>query len=81
MSKSQTITLVVADNQPVIRSGLQTVFADPGFRIVAEATTGKKTLSLTRKRKPDVLLLDVLFPDMDGFAVLDDIRNKTLIRP
>lgn len=75
MSKAKTISLVIADEQPVIRSGLRSVFADSGFHILEEATTGKKALSLTRKHKPEVLLLDVLFSDIDGFAVLDSIRK------
>jgi len=78
MSKSKTISLVIADEQPVIRSGLHSVFADSGYHIVAEAATGKKALSLTRKHKPDLLLLDVLFSDFEGFAVLDSIQKANL---
>jgi len=63
MSKSQRIDLVIADDHPAVLSGLRTVFADSEYRIAAEAATGEDALSLTRKHKPDVLLLDVRLPD------------------
>ena len=71
-----TITLIVADDQEVIRKGLAGLLADEDMRIVAEAATGSEAVKKTKKHKPDVVLMDVLMPDMDGLAALEQIRKS-----
>ena len=70
-----TITLIVADDQEVIRKGLAGLLADEDMRIVAEAATGSEAVQETEEHKPDVVLMDVLMPDMDGLAALEQIRK------
>ena len=71
-----TITLIVADDQEVIRKGLAGLLADEDMRIVAEAATGSEAVKKTMKHKPDVVLMDVLMPDMDGLAALEQIQKS-----
>ena len=62
--------VIVADDQEVVRKGLASLLAAEGIEIVAEATTGSEAVSRTKKHKPDVLLIDVRMPDMDGAELL-----------
>lgn len=66
--------LVVADDDPDILEAITTVLADQPYR-VATARDGRQCLELVRKRAPDLLLLDLLMPRMDGFAVIRELRS------
>ena len=71
------VKLIVADDQEVIRQGLAVLLASREIRLVAEAATGNEAITLTERHKPDVLLLDVRMPDMDGLDALEQIRENT----
>jgi len=70
-----TIKLIVADDQEVIRKGLASLLSGEDIEIVAAATTGSDAVAKTKKHKPDVLLMDVLMPDIDGLDALEKIRK------
>ncbi|HEY3687278.1 MAG TPA: response regulator transcription factor [Streptosporangiaceae bacterium] len=62
-----TIRVVLADDQPLIRSGLSTLIADtPGLEVVGEAGSGDETLRLVEAVRPDVVMMDIRMPGMDG---------------
>ena len=69
------IKVIIADDQVVIRKGLAKLLAGQGIDIVAEAVTGKEAIAKTKKHKPDVLLMDVIMPDVDGLDALEKIRQ------
>jgi DNA-binding NarL/FixJ family response regulator len=69
------IKVIIADDQAVIRMGLERLLEDQGIVIVAQAATGTEAISKTRRLKPDVLLMDVLMPNVDGIDALEKIRQ------
>ncbi|MGI5445240.1 response regulator [Streptomyces sp. CA-243310] len=66
-----TTRVLIADDNPVIRAGLASLLAaTEDLRVVAEARDGREALSLTRLHTPDVILLDVRMPGVDGISAL-----------
>ncbi|QLY30282.1 response regulator [Nocardia huaxiensis] len=64
-----TIRVLVADDQALIRAGLTTLFsAAPGFEIVGEAADGRQAVELATRTSPDVILMDIRMPVLDGIA-------------
>jgi DNA-binding NarL/FixJ family response regulator len=68
------ISLVVVDDHEVVRAGIKSLLQGTDIRIVAEADNGAAGLKLTNKHKPDLVLLDVRMPDMDGLNCLARIK-------
>src|SRR3954470_23058771 len=70
------IRIAVADDHPVVRDGLIAMLeTQPDFTITGSAATGAEALALVRSSDPDVLLLDLGMPDLDGVAVLRRLRE------
>ncbi len=76
-AKKQIITVLVADDHPVVRRGLQTCLAKQGrLRVVGEAETGDEALRKARELLPDVVLMDISMPGMDGLSVTEILRKE-----
>ncbi|MER6788994.1 response regulator transcription factor [Streptomyces sp. NPDC000658] len=62
-----TVRVVLADDQPLVRSGLRVIMADhPDLEVVGEAATGAEAVRLVREVRPDVVVMDIRMPGMDG---------------
>ncbi len=73
------IKIVMADDHPIVRQGLkQMIEADKDLLIVAEAGDGESALALIEQHLPDVVVLDVDMPKMDGFAVARELRRREI---
>lgn len=73
------IRVLVADDHPIVRKGLaQMLEADPSIAVVAEAEDGEKALRLLEECCPDIILLDINLPRMDGFDVAAEVVRKKL---
>lgn len=68
------LSLLVVDDDPDIRFSTARVLRKAGYE-VAEAATGQEGLKYIRERKPDLVLLDVILPDIDGYAVCRTIKE------
>jgi len=65
------IRLLIVDDHPVVRDGLRGMFAgEDGFEVVAEATNGTDAISKARALDPDVVLMDLRMPQMDGVSAI-----------
>ncbi|TAH50674.1 MAG: response regulator [Chloroflexota bacterium] len=68
--------VLIADDEAVIRMGLRTMLEDKGHRVVATATDGASAVEMARTEKPEVILLDIKMPGMDGIAAARKIMQE-----
>src|SRR3954469_11053245 len=74
---SEAIRLLIADDHPVVRDGVAAIINQHAdLKIVAEASNGHEAIAAFEKHTPDVALLDLRMPDMDGIEVIRFIRAK-----
>ena len=71
--------IIVADDHPIFRQGLiQVIEKEFGFRVVADADNGKDALELIKNHLPDVAVLDLDMPEIDGFGIASEIQKLNL---
>jgi DNA-binding NarL/FixJ family response regulator len=71
-----TIRLLIADDHPVVRDGLAAMLGtQPDFVVAGQAATGAEAVQQTQRLRPDVILLDLEMPDLDGVEALRQIRT------
>ncbi|CCH69205.1 MAG TPA: response regulator transcription factor [Phycicoccus elongatus] len=77
-----TIRVVVADDQDLVRAGLVMILgAYPALEVVGEAADGIQALDLTRRLRPDVLLVDIRMPGLDGVEVTRRVAGPDVTDP
>ncbi|MFB4268815.1 response regulator [Nonomuraea sp. GTA35] len=70
------IRLLIADDHPIVRDGLRGMFAgDPGFEVLGEAADGTQAVALAQALHPDVILMDLRMPGMDGVAAIKELAR------
>jgi DNA-binding NarL/FixJ family response regulator len=80
----EPVSVLIADDQRLVRTGFRMILAsEPGIEVVGEAANGIEATELARARQPDVVLMDVRMPQLDGFEatrkVLAGTRSRVLI--
>ena len=69
--------LLIADDQLLIRMGMRAMIeSDPGLKLVGEAEDGRKAVELCRRLSPDLVLMDVQMPHMDGLEATSVIKRE-----
>ena len=74
---SSQIRVLIADDHPVVRDGLRAMLAtQPDMELVGEAATGTEAVASARALRPDVVLMDLQMPQLDGPAAIATLRDK-----
>jgi DNA-binding NarL/FixJ family response regulator len=69
-----TVRVLIADDQELVRAGFAAVLGtQPDLEVVAEASTGRAAVDMARAHRPDVVLMDIRMPDLDGIAATTEI--------
>ncbi|MFG1658410.1 response regulator [Micromonospora chersina] len=63
---TRPLRVVVADDQALVRAGFRMILASDGVDVVAEATNGSEAVDAVRRTRPDVVLMDIRMPELDG---------------
>jgi DNA-binding NarL/FixJ family response regulator len=72
---SAAIRILIADDHPVVRDGLAAMLAtQPDFAVVGQAATGREAVERATLLRPDVVLLDLEMPELDGVAAIERLR-------
>jgi DNA-binding NarL/FixJ family response regulator len=76
------VRVVIADDHPVFRAGMVTVLDDlPGIEVVGQAGDGRRAVELARHLRPDVCLLDIRMPEMDGIEATERLAGPGVPEP
>ncbi|MGC9070953.1 MAG: response regulator [Elusimicrobiales bacterium] len=74
---AKIVTVLIADDQTLFREGLKDLLEDEkGIKVVGEAKTGPEVIEMVKRLKPDVVLMDIKIPEMDGITATKIIREK-----
>ncbi len=72
----ESLRIVIADDEPIIRLDLRKTLENMGHQVVGEAGDGAKALEVARELKPDILILDIKMPEMDGIEAAKIITTE-----
>ncbi|MFJ4239066.1 response regulator [Streptomyces iakyrus] len=76
MTRPAPIRVVLADDERMVRTALRAILsAEPDLEVVGEAATGAEAVSVVREVRPDVVLMDVRMPEMDGIRATEQILD------
>jgi DNA-binding NarL/FixJ family response regulator len=80
---SETLRLVVADDQPLVCAGFAAILARAGFAVLDQAADGEAAITAVRRHRPDIVLMDIRMPGTDGLAatqrIVADPANTTRV--
>ena len=77
MNMSEPIRVMIVDDHPLVRSGVKTLLGtEPGIKVIGEATNGQEGIEAAARLKPDVVLMDLVMPEMDGVEATRRILSE-----
>src|SRR5829696_8539499 len=73
----EKIRILIADDHPIVREGLRSVLTrQPGFEVIGEARNGVEAVTLTDQLQPDIVLMDLNMPELDGVKAIARIKAE-----
>jgi len=77
MAELNNLRILIADDHEIVRRGLRTLLSSqPGWMICAEAGTGREAISKAEEQRPDIVVMDIAMPGMNGLEATRKIRKK-----
>ena len=79
MSQNSPIRVIIADDQPMVRAGFEALLAaQADIDVVATASDGREAIDAALKNRPDIILMDIRMPNLDGLAAMEEIFRAGL---
>ena len=75
---SNSLRIVIADNESIIRMDLRELLMEAGHEVVAEAGDGRQAIDLARRHRPDLVIMDIKMPEMDGLTAAKVISDEKI---
>ena len=72
------LNIIIVDNESIIRMDLKEMLEEAGHTVIGESINGLKAVELTRKLKPDLVIMDIKMPEMDGITAAKIISDEKL---
>ena len=73
----ERIRLIIVDDHSIVRQGLRAIFrVTPGIELIGEAANGREAVELAASAQPDLALMDLVMPEMDGPTLLKEMRVR-----
>lgn len=77
-STQQQISILIVDDHPVVRQGLRAMLSsEPDISVMGMAASAREAIALVERRQPDVVLMDLRMPEMEGTEAIVELRRKT----
>lgn len=77
---TNTISILIVDDQPIVRTGVRSILETvPDFAVVGEASDGAEAVTLCQTMRPDVTIMDVRMPGMDGIEATEKVAEVTRV--
>ncbi|HMS57084.1 MAG TPA: response regulator [Fimbriimonadaceae bacterium] len=73
-----SMRVLIADDDPIIRLDLKQMLQTMGYEVVAEAGDGRTAVNLAKEHRPDICILDIKMPEMDGIEAVDQITEESI---
>ena len=72
------VKIILADDHKIVRDGLRTLLdKEPNFQVIAEAENGRRAIQLVRELKPDIVIMDITMPDLNGIEATRQIITES----
>lgn len=71
--------ILIVDDEADLLEMLQSIFSRAGYKNILTASSGRSALNIWKEQKPDMVILDVMLPETDGFSILEEIRKTSSV--